>query len=384
MFRTRRRRTSIKSRSKSKKKLPIEVCRGIEQEWRSLRAEEKRKIVAHKLEEVKARREKGEFKELNIRFGIDIIKRNRRPIRRIIRYGKPKKMWINFTLSHDIDENKLTLSELRDMDKIKEKDDGLVLPKKLGGSNMKIICVMAVYKRPEITLATIELLKKQTYPLDRIIIVGSCDLDRTVAEKACVEYLHHKNMPLGDKWQHGIAYARKYEPDAILINGSDSWLTTNWCEKTKPFIDKGFHLVGKTKWYSCRVDPNKKLFIVHRAYKSRKDPVGAGRLFSKEILDKMDWKLFPRGIRSSLDGHSYKNMLTKTTVDKVKLLNNIEDAFMMDVKSSTWPTMNPFNFIMSHTQFKDAGAVKNPTNWVEEVFPGSIAFFKTIVPKVII
>jgi hypothetical protein len=153
---------------------------------------------------------------------------------------------------------------------------------------------MPIYQRPEITLATIDLLKRQTYPLSRIIVVGSCDLDKRTAKKANVEYFHHRNNPLSDKWQFGVTQAKRYKPDAVLINGSDSWLTTNWCEKLGKFIEDGHHLVGKTTWHQCRVNPNKELLILQRFQAlHREDPIGAGRLFSEEILNAMNWRLFP-------------------------------------------------------------------------------------------
>lgn len=248
---------------------------------------------------------------------------------------------------------------------------------------MKIICVMAIHRRQTITIKTLELMKQQTYPLDKIIAVGSSDIDRKTAEKAGVEYIEYQNQPLSDKWQHGINHARRFNPDAILINGSDSWLTTNWCEVAKQYIEKGFHLVGKTEWYTCRLNPKEKLLVVHRAYISRKDPVGAGRLFSKEIMDEVDWKLFPFGRQSGLDGYSCRNILTKTTQDKIKLMNDVEDVVILDIKSTMWQTITSFEFLMRDGQFTGHGTLSNPEEWLDRNFSGSVEIFKTIVPDLI-
>lgn len=248
----------------------------------------------------------------------------------------------------------------------------------------KIICVMAVYKRPAITIKTIDLMKRQKYPLEKIIIVGSDRIDYEVAERTGVEYLQHENMPLSNKWQYGINYARQFEPDAILINGSDSWLTTNWCAETKDLLHQGYDLIGKTQFYSCKVNPNEKIQVVHRTYKSRQDPVGAGRLISKDILDRLDWKWFPAGRRTGLDGTSFKNMKRRCPDAEVKYINDMQDVLVMGVKSTTWDTINPFRFVMSDPQFTKAGEVEDPKLWLENVFPGSLSIFKELVPGVII
>lgn len=249
---------------------------------------------------------------------------------------------------------------------------------------MKIICVMAIYKRVGITRQTIEMLKKQTHPLHKIVVVGSDKLDDQLAQEAGIDYIFHNNQPLSDKWQAGIDYARQFEPDAILINGSDSWLSLNWCEVSKPFIEEGAHLVGKTEWYACKVNPNEKLRVVHRAYTYRKDPVGAGRLFSSEILDKLGWKLFLPGLNKVLDGTSYNNMLKKTSVDKVRLINSVEDAVVLDIKSTTWKTINPFNIRANHRDITGRGDISPPDSWLNNNFPMAVEVFKKLVPSLIV
>jgi len=247
---------------------------------------------------------------------------------------------------------------------------------------------MPIYQRPNITLATIDLLKKQTQPLYKIITIGSCKLDKLTAKKAGVEYLNYRNAPLSNKWQFGVTHAKKYNPDAILINGSDSWLTTNWCEKMGKFIRDGYHLVGKTTWCQCRINPGKPLLILQRFQSMhREDPIGAGRLFSKSILDAMNWRLFPSGLQSSLDGKSYKYMLAiarnKKIKIKIKIANEIEDAILMGVKSNTWPSKHPFKLNFKKTDSKpDSIKIENPKLWLKENFPGSIKIFRELVPGV--
>lgn len=249
---------------------------------------------------------------------------------------------------------------------------------------MDIICVMATYKRPGITKRTIELLQQQTYPLSKIVLIGSERLDGEIALRTGCDFVLHKNLPLSNKWQYGMDYARQFEPDAILINGSDSWLSVNWCEISKRYIEEGFYLTGRNKFNTCQINSNQPLEIISRTYTTRKDPIGAGRLISSEVLDLLDWQWFRPGINSGLDGNSFKKMLTVTTIEKVKLLNEYDEMAVMDVKSSAWPTITPFQFIKNNKMFTALDEIKDPASWAEERFPGATKIFKELVPNVVI
>jgi hypothetical protein len=242
---------------------------------------------------------------------------------------------------------------------------------------------MAIYQRPLITMKTIELLKQQTHPLFKIVLVGSTNLDKTTAIKTGVDFLQYENKPLSNKWQAGIEYARQFDPDAILINGSDSWLSTNWCSVTKKYIEKGFDMVGKTQFYSCRLDPGQTIMVISKEYKYRKDPVGAGRLISKKILDKMQWKLFPKGYNSSLDGESYKKLVGHKA--NIKILNNQDEIIVMGVKANTWPALNRFNASVQNRRgmFNRIQKLKEPRKWLKDNFPNAEKDFPLLINNLV-
>lgn len=244
---------------------------------------------------------------------------------------------------------------------------------------MNIVSVIPIFGRQNITLKTLEIMKKQTHPLHEVVVVGSGDVDKQTAQKAGVVYVHHENKPLSTKWQAGVYRAKDFNPDAILINGSDSWLSANWCEIAKKYIEEGFHLVGKTQWYSCRVNPKQPLMILKASYLNRKDPVGAGRLFSRELLERVNWKIYPDGANGGLDGRSFRLVLPAITSKGVHRFNDRDEAVIMGVKSTTWTTKTNFAFVQRNYGREQ---VKNPKEWVEKVFPGSLEIFKEVVPGV--
>jgi hypothetical protein len=166
-----------------------------------------------------------------------------------------------------------------------------------------------------------------------------------------------------------------------MILGSDTWLNPTWAEICYKQIHAGFDVVGLNRWYSCNAVPGKKLEIVQRYYKrmpAAKQPVGGGRMISRRILEKLDWKLYPAQ-KSALDSHSFKRLMRVGA--RVKILNQVEELKVMGVKS-TWPTLNSFKRIKNAPRLGRLPDVDNPKEFIEETFPGGIDALKRAVPGV--
>jgi len=247
---------------------------------------------------------------------------------------------------------------------------------------MKIVCVIPIYERSAIAVETLKLFKQQSFPLYEIIAVGSTPNDKITAEKAGVTFLEYANAPLSNKVQYGIDSAREREPDAILTTGSDSWPTNSFCEMMAGHLDQGVDLVGKTRSYSCKVNPKQPLEILEHTYKRRKDPIGGGRLLSKKALDLIDWQVYRPGLNKGLDGASYQTLTTNIKNLKVLIANNDTEAFSMDVKSTLWKTITPFMKIKRARHDLHIKNIKSPELWLEKYYPGSLDLFKEIVPGI--
>jgi hypothetical protein len=244
---------------------------------------------------------------------------------------------------------------------------------------------MPIYNRQSITLQTIHWLKVQTLPLYKIIVVGSNEIDRQTANLADVKFVYCENTPLSNKVQCGVDYARRYEPDAILMEGSDTWLTANWCAVGAEYLRDGADLVGRTQGFTCRVNENEELLVVSSRYRVRTDPFGAGRLVSRRALEDLNWKLFPPGFNDGLDGRSY-TLLSKN-VKNFKLINTYgrNNAFLADIKSTSWNTINPFKLITGSSDAVIVEKLKEaPHEWLNNNFPDSVKKLKEIVPNLVI
>lgn len=173
-----------------------------------------------------------------------------------------------------------------------------------------IVCLIAVYGRSNLVRANVHLLKNQTTPVDTLLLV-STDEDQQVAQDCqqstnYVHYLRVPNRPLGRKWQLGLEHARdRFQPDAILINGSDDLLGPNYAEKAYHRLNTDSNLVGKKDWYLY----DSQLGHGYRIVKNIYSVLGAGRMFSGEFLaNQLNWELFPINKNSQLDSSCYNRL----------------------------------------------------------------------------
>lgn len=207
--------------------------------------------------------------------------------------------------------------------------------------NKRIVCIIAMYGRHDIVRINVEMLQKQTKKLFKILLVVSTPKDIKFAQELAskhpnIDHLYSVNQPLGLKWQNGVSYSKNYSPDAILINGSDDILSLNWVKKSFEYIKNGCDISGKNEWFFC--EPlTKKLFkskYIHNIIKKDYKPytVGAGRMLSKNILDKMNWQVYPINKPKGLDTASLIKILKYG--GKAEIINDNE-IFILSVKG-TW------------------------------------------------
>lgn len=238
-----------------------------------------------------------------------------------------------------------------------------------------IACVVATYKRYKITAETIKVLKKQTVPV-RVIVVGSDNIDKKVCKIEKVDYVFCRNEYLSNKWQYGMNAARKLDPDGVLICGSDSWVSPNWCEVCTPYLEE-YDLIGKNRFWALKMYPYNPLFLRHFGYeKDNIHPIGSGRIWSKKFLEKIDWKLFPKGFKKGLDAQSFANL--EEHKGKVKIIDSdkiVSLALKGDwLSKSSWKTYNE-SFQHYSAIIKDKKYIRN---WLEKHFPDSIKALKRI------
>jgi hypothetical protein len=198
------------------------------------------------------------------------------------------------------------------------------------------------------------------------IVVGTTPLDKTIAERAGALYYEYPNSPLSNKWQYGIGMAGKLDPEAVLICGSDDWLTPGWVEYFYPHIKSGMDMVGKSQWLTCSTKD--KIELIKCGYKDSADPLGSGRLISARILDKINWNLYPINLESGLD---YQSKLVCSEFNaKIKTDNNCKEEVVC-VKGGWW-CKNTLKMYKNNDNILKEDISEQGIATMNKLFPGRI------------
>ena len=187
------------------------------------------------------------------------------------------------------------------------------------------------------------MLNNQTETDICIILAGSTSSDlhfmiNMSSQFENVYYIITPNNPCGLKWHVATLFSRLFNPNAIIILGSDDVLSLNYLSIFYKYICNGYDLVGKRSWYIMNdSDPN----IYQVNYTDLVDmSLGAGRMYSKKILDKYDWHMFEFLRDRCLDDLGYHNVKKCNGV----ILDDVSDACVLSVKGD-WDQFNPFDKI---------------------------------------
>lgn len=233
---------------------------------------------------------------------------------------------------------------------------------------MNAACVLAVFERYEITKLTLQVIRDQTINTTPVVI-GSTDKDKVNAKGLC-EYSQCQNNPLSGKYRLGYKESKKLNPDYVMTGGSDSWVSSTWLECMTEHASKN-GLVGADEWYICYLGFDR-IMIRRMSYpKCRGKIMGNGRVYSKELLEKMNWDVYPPNVNRSLDALARQRAkgfgATPCTIKLTHLESN--GAVPLSIKGrwdaiNSWESLNKSKHILKHEFITDT------REWIERFFPG--------------
>ncbi len=121
-------------------------------------------------------------------------------------------------------------------------------------------------------------------------------------------YVECPNSPLGGKFQAGVSAAQELSVDAVVINGSDDFLSLS---TFKNYVLKhyfGATLVGVKD--ATLLDRSSGRAVYWPGYTKKRvgEPAGTGRFYSARILNLLEWELYPRSLERGLDAECLKKM----------------------------------------------------------------------------
>jgi hypothetical protein len=124
-----------------------------------------------------------------------------------------------------------------------------------------------------------------------------------LCEKYGVNWVMHENLPLGAKKNYGLQQVREVEFDWLMEIGSDTLILDEllgiYKQVTCDFFGVSDCVFIETDSGACRRLTNK-----YTTY-------GAGRIIKREVLEKMDFKIWPDQLSRGLDNGSIYNMNKK-------------------------------------------------------------------------
>lgn len=193
----------------------------------------------------------------------------------------------------------------------------------------KILVYLAVWKRPHITelcFAGLNRLRQHPdFDIDVLAVISEESMI-PLCSKYKVNWVMAPNQPLGRKKNAGLAIAKNFQFDYLLEIGSDDLILNELLDSYKPFIESKVPIFGvnDAAYIDSETGTCRRLTRVKTTY-------GAGRMISRELLEKVRFKLWSDNAKIGLDNNSLFG-LQKIGVKYTKVAP-MEFPGVIDVKS---------------------------------------------------
>jgi hypothetical protein len=149
-----------------------------------------------------------------------------------------------------------------------------------------------------------------------------------------------------------------------MIVGSGNWFTNGWCSTLYPLLGStehhlldGYDVVGSEEMYVYHIRQNDRILLHWGGYHTsrRGDILGAGRMISRRILDKVDWQIYDTSLNSALDKSMTK--ILKKAGAGFYAMPPMTGQKILKVSSYKWENINHFTDIWNNPRSKQ---VVNP------------------------
>jgi hypothetical protein len=211
-----------------------------------------------------------------------------------------------------------------------------------GNNMMNPVVVMAVWGRQKLVEINLRMLSEQKC---QVIVVASAPEDFVFLRSLKLQNIQivpHPNNPLGKKWQEGVDQARILGANPVIICGSDDFLSSNFIEKACE-LSKYHDFIFFDNWFIHEPKGCKNYTLRYNMAKYNKPPLGSGRIYSHDFLQKRHWQLFDTGKDIHLDNFAWENVRHQD-----RILMNPKDMHILAVKGD-WEQINPIDKILSHS-----------------------------------
>jgi len=183
---------------------------------------------------------------------------------------------------------------------------------------MKIVVITCLWKREDVAKLMLDNLRwrKEQVAGDgievEVLACGSEGLkSQTLARSHGAHYMEYENQPLGAKFNAALLGAQGFNPDAVMVLGSDNLVNAEIFRAWAKYLDAGKEYLGFLDGYMF--DTVSHLLVQWHGYKRQMrlgEPLGSGRCYSRSLLNRAEWKLWDSRKRESLDWSVTQRMKT--------------------------------------------------------------------------
>jgi len=218
-------------------------------------------------------------------------------------------------------------------------------------SKPKITVVTAMWQRHELTKYVLgkyhKLQQSDITGVDMsLVAVGSeGKVSQQICESNGFTYVEAPNMPLNEKWMVALKKSQETDPDGVIFVNSDDVMSPDYFLKSyQTMMDAGVGFLGIRDLYFMNLkDPQRMGHLFHwpgyvgQRRDVRNESIGAGRVFSRDMLEKVKWQLWKPGkkLPKCLDGECYNYIVGKLGVDFKTVSMAEMDVAGVDIKIET-------------------------------------------------
>lgn len=164
--------------------------------------------------------------------------------------------------------------------------------------------------------------------VDKIMIYSTDEDGEFLKGEDVFAYAQAPNQPLSNKWQAAVQSLEGLDFDAMILLGSDDYIDEAFLQYAKDNIE-GFDMIGFTDAYYEQDGQ----FYYWSGYDNHRqgEPVGAGKIYSREFLERIGFYLYPFAAEKGLDRMAHNVCVrSKAKMHITSLKEN--GLFMCDVK----------------------------------------------------
>ena len=206
---------------------------------------------------------------------------------------------------------------------------------------MKITIVTAMWQRPEVWdmfKQGVRRLRNQYNDVDVQVCVSGSEggASQNRCKEKWIHYVEIENHPLGRKMNTALTLAKQTNADYYLLMGSDDIICNNLFDLYLDYMEQEIDYIYLMDGYFFDTTSKKSLYWGGYADKLNLGrPLGAGRMLSKRLVEKMDYKCWYDVKLSGLLDQAMDEKLEGVKYTKQEIYCRDNDCMLLDIKSST-------------------------------------------------